>query len=229
MNRFSWLKPKPSELLTPSVILLIAANLVPLYGVLFLRWEIFPILLIFWMENVLVGVFNVFKMLLSSPSKPINWVAKVFMIPFFCFHYGMFTFVHGVFVFGFFGGYFTTGSSFPNENSLFQAISDFQLGWAFLALFLSHACSFVINYVSKGEYKQASIHDLMMQPYNRVVVLHITILIGGFLVMLLGSPVFALLILVLLKCFIDIQSHVREHKRYADQKEISIERASSLK
>ena len=110
MNRFVWLKLKPIELLTPSVLLLIVANLVPLYGVFFLDWQIFPILLLFWMENVVVGIFNVFKMLVASPAKPTSWLTKVFMVPFFCFHYGMFTLVHGVFIFGFFGGYFTSGA-----------------------------------------------------------------------------------------------------------------------
>ena len=135
----------------------------------------------------------------------------------------MFTLVHGVFIFGFFGGYFTSGASFPDENSLFQAISDFQLGWAFLALLLSHFVSFVLNYIGKGEYKQANLNELMAQPYGRVVLLHVTIIFGGFLVMLLGSPVFALLILILLKTFIDIRSHLREHKKYSIKKEANAE------
>jgi hypothetical protein len=220
MSRLSWLKTKPSELLSLSTILLIIANLVPLYGLFTLKWQVFPILLLFWIENIIVGIFNVFKMLIASPANPGSWLAKVFLIPFFCFHYGMFTLVHGVFVFGFFGGYFTSGASFPDEGSLFKAISDSQLGWAILALLLSHTVSFAVNYVGKGEYKNASLQGLMGQPYSRVVLLHLTIIIGGFLVMALGSPVFALLILVLLKIFIDIQSHVREHKKYVEKKEL---------
>jgi hypothetical protein len=218
LNRLSWLKLKPNQLLTPSVLLLVAANLVPLYGVFSLHWQVFPILLLFWMENVVVGIFNALKMLVASPASPASWLTKIIMIPFFCFHYGMFTLIHGVFVFGFFGGYFTSGASFPNENSLFQAISNFQLGWAFLALFLSHAISFTINYIGKGEYKKAELKELMNQPYSRVVLLHVTILIGGFMVMSLGSPVFALLVLILLKTFIDIQAHLREHKKYSYNK-----------
>jgi hypothetical protein len=221
LKRLSWVKPKPSELLTLSTILLVIANLVPLYGLFTLNWQVFPILLIFWLENVIVGIFNVLKMVIASPTNPGSWLAKVFIIPFFCFHYGIFTLVHGVFVFGFFGGYFTSGASFPDEGSLFQAINDFQLGWAILALFLSHAVSFTVNYVGKGEYKKASLQGLMGQPYSRVVLLHLTIIIGGFLVMALGSPLFALLILVLLKIFIDIQSHIREHKKYVEKKELS--------
>jgi hypothetical protein len=217
VNLFNWLKPKPAELLTPSVIFLITANLVPLYGVFFLHWKVFPILILFWMENVIVGIFNVFRMLLASPANPVGWAAKVLMIPFFCFHYGLFTFVHGIFVFVFFGYYLNSGDDFLNANSLLRAIGDFQLGWTFLALFLSHAISFTVNYIGKGEYKQANLNTLMSQPYSRVVVLHITILAGGFFVMSLGSPICALLILILFKTFVDIQAHLREHKKYENK------------
>jgi hypothetical protein len=216
---WSWLKIKPSELSTPTAILLIIANLIPLYGVFFLDWDVFPILLLFWMENVVVGIFNVFKMLVASPASGKSWAAKVVMIPFFCFHYGIFTAVHGIFVFIIFGGYLELGANFPEGNVLFQSIKDFQLGWVFLALIFSHAFSYIFNYIGKGEYKQADLKELMEQPYSRVVLLHVTILIGGFLIMQLGSPVFALLVLIFLKTFIDVQAHLREHKKYQTRKE----------
>jgi hypothetical protein len=158
-------------------------------------------------------------MLVSSPTKPASWITKVFMIPFFCFHYGMFTLGHGIFVFAFFGDYLTSGGSPLNDDSVLEAIGDFQIVWAFLALFLSHAISFAVNYIGKGEYKQADLNTLMFQPYIRIVIMHVTILAGGFLVQSLGSPIFALLILIVLKTFIDIQTHLREHKKYNEKKE----------
>jgi hypothetical protein len=210
----SWFKFDPSELLLPSAVVLIIANLVPLYGVFSLDWKVFPILLLFWMENILVGLFNVLKMLMANPSSAGTWGAKLLFIPFFCFHYGMFTLVHGIFVFALFGGYFNELEGFPDAGSLFQAIGDFQLGWALLALFLSHLVSFIVNYIGKGEYKKTELKNLMTQPYSRVVVLHITIIIGAFLVMLTNAPVLVLVILLCLKIFIDINTHVREHRKY---------------
>jgi hypothetical protein len=215
------LKINPSELLLPSALVLILANLVPLYGVFILHWQVFPILLLFWMENVIVGLFNVLKMALATPAVPSMWIAKMFIIPFFCFHYGLFTLAHGVFVFGFFGGYFTELDSFPNANSVLQGIDDFQLGWAVLALFLSHLISFAINYVRKGEYKQAKLKELMIQPYSRVVILHVTIIIGAFLVLLANASVYVLVILILLKIFIDVKTHLREHKKYTAREEVA--------
>ena len=73
LKLLNWFKLDPSEFLVPSVIFLIVANLVPLYGVFFLHWQVFPILLLFWMENVMVGLFNALKMTMATPSVASTW------------------------------------------------------------------------------------------------------------------------------------------------------------
>ena len=57
---------------SPSVIMLVLANLIPLGGVLFFGWQVFPIMFLFWFENVVVGVFHALKMLLAGggPRRP---------------------------------------------------------------------------------------------------------------------------------------------------------------
>jgi hypothetical protein len=201
--------------LRPAVIALVLANLIPLAGVLIWRWEVFPLLLLFWMENVLIGIFNVCKMLLAAPAQPLTWAAKLFFVPFFSFHYGMFTFVHGVFVMGMFGGAFRQGAPFPNATTVWQLLREQKLEWAILGLLASHAISFGWNYVGQGEYRRASLPALMTQPYGRVVVLHLTVLLGGFLVMALKSPTAGLALLVLLKTGLDVRAHLRERKKFA--------------
>ena len=59
-----------------------------------------------------------------------------------------------------------------------------------------------------------------MQPYQRVILLHVTVLAGGFVVMLLGQPLLALVLLVLLKTAVDVQAHVAEHLKLARGDEI---------
>jgi hypothetical protein len=129
----------------PSVIALLLANLVPAFGVLFLHWEVFPLLLLFWSENVIIGVFNVLKMLTSNPESAANWVGKLFLIPFFCVHYGMFTFGHGVFVIGLFGGGFKNSAPFPSFDMVWQMFRDYHLEWALLGLAVSRGISFATN------------------------------------------------------------------------------------
>ncbi len=178
--------------------MLVAANLVPLAGVLFFGWSVFSTLLLFWVENVIVGAFNVLRMLVAQPQIGAMWAAKLFMIPFFTFHYGMFVTVHGLFVLTLFGTF----------AHAVQAAGIAPAAWG---LALSHAVSFAFNYIGTGEYKSALVPALMFRPYGRVMVLHIVILGGGFLVATLGSPLIPLALLVVLKTGLDLFGHLREH------------------
>jgi hypothetical protein len=198
-----------------SAVVLVLANLVPLYGVVFLRWDVFPVLMLFWVENVVVGVFNVLRMLVVSPSDPSAWVGKVFMIPFFCVHYGAFTAGHGMFVIGVFGNAFAerTGTGSPGPNMVMDIIRQYHLVYPVLFLAASHGFSFAANFLGRGEYRRVSLGALMGKPYSRVVILHVTIVLGAFLVTILRSALPALLLLIALKVAVDIKAHLREHAR----------------
>jgi len=199
--------------LTPSSVVLILANLIPLYGVAFLGWEVFPVILLFWFENVVVGGYNILKILWARPSDIGRWVGKVFMVPFFTFHYGMFTFVHGIFVLALFGAGVVEMND-PGPGMFADAIAAAGVTWAAMALIASHGFSFAYNYIGRGEYRQATIENLMKQPYARVVVLHIVLITSGFLVMALGAPVLGLILLIVLKIGVDVTAHLKERARF---------------
>jgi len=209
--------------LRPSVIALVLANLVPVFGVIYFHWEVFPLMFLFWSENVIIGAFNVLKMLLASPDSPVSWIGKFFIIPFFCVHYGMFTFVHGIFVVSLFGGGLKHGVGFPNATTFWQIAQDNHLGWAIFGLAVSRGISFATNYLFNGEYKRASLQQLMAQPYGRIVVLHVAILLGGFLMMALHSPVAGLILLIGLKIIFDLRGHFAERKRFAGSKAVKVD------
>lgn len=198
--------------ISPSVVALVVANAFPIVGVLVLGWTVFPLVLLYWLENVIVGAFNVLKMLLAQPRNPVSWVGKAFMIPFFVVHFGGFTYVHGVLLLAFFG------PKPIQPFSLLQAVPAVihanQLGWGVANLVASHGFSFFWNYLRNGEYQRASLNTLMGQPYGRIVVLHLTVLFGGWIVMLLGSPVGALIVLIALKTAADLRGHTAERQRF---------------
>ncbi|MEM9017757.1 MAG: DUF6498-containing protein, partial [Verrucomicrobiota bacterium] len=95
---------EPAELLERkeslrfSSLLLISANLIPLAGAIFWGWSIFDIVVLYWSENVIVGAINVLRMLFAGggKSKGASIAEKIFTIPFFIVHYGIFCTVHGV-------------------------------------------------------------------------------------------------------------------------------------
>lgn len=301
-----------------TAILLVLANLIPLVGVLFFGWSLITILVLYWLENGIVGVWNVPKILLAqgsvvpqlpdlppaaalaatgSPEQAAaledQWhraqaaqaelaageaqrvadvragrspapatiavstsrgtrilgpqaAARLSAIPrmglavFFAFHYGMFWLVHGIFVFAlpaFAGGGFGSGFGggfggdlrrhcFDDSGILIDCPS---AGGAFgeivwssvlvgaVALFLSHGASFFLNYIGRGEYLTASPSGQMGSVYGRVVILHLTIIFGAFVVAFLGAPIGALLVLVVLKTAFDLGLHLRERRRSGPQ------------
>jgi Family of unknown function (DUF6498) len=204
--------PREQEKQTPvSAWVLVAANLVPLVGVLLWDWSVFALLALFWMENVMLGVFFALRMLCADPRDAALWAGKLFMVPFFCFHYGMFTAIHGVFVFSLFGGKSYSASGLQVLEPAARAASELGLWLPLGALLASHAFSFLWNYLVGGEFRRASLPALMAKPYGRVVVLHLAIILGGFGAMALGSPVWALLVLLALKIGLDLKAHVKEH------------------
>ncbi|WP_146398306.1 DUF6498-containing protein [Pseudobythopirellula maris] len=228
----------------PSVWPLLAANALPLLGVLLFGWSTFEIVLLYWLENVVIGVVNVLKIITCSPDPGLvgevknpqmrnamrdtfgepaagQWTAaKLFFVPFFTMHYGIFCLVHGVFVFVLLGPGGLADSGFGNAGPRFFGLgaagATVLSGWlllAFAALASSHLYSFFTNYLGRGEYRRTTPPDLMAQPYGRVVALHMAIVLGAFATVLLGSPIVLLVILVAGKTLLDLKLHLREHAK----------------
>ena len=53
----------------------------------------------------------------------------------------------------------------------------------------------------------------MMSVYGRVVALHLTIVVGAFVIGLFGAPIAALFLVVGIKTMIDLGLHLREHRQ----------------
>ena len=208
-----------------SLFALTLANLVPLVGVFLLDWDAAVLILLYWTENVVVGIYNILKIVLARTDSPAGQLGKLFSIPFFCLHFGGFCAVHGLFLLIFFnlgdGGDFFPQDPWPAHlvflqllisviKTLWQNHPD-GMGWPVIGLFISHGISFVQNYLGKKEYASFTVGKMMNQPYKRIVLMHISIIAGGVPIMLMGSPKPLLCILVILKVGMDIYLHVKEH------------------
>ena len=209
------------------VIALIAANIIPIIGVLYLEWDAFYIVLLYWSENLVIGFYNILKIAFSAVPHPVVHLGKFFLAPFFACHYGGFTAIHGFFVLAIFkkdvNFQSIEGKAWPcffvfvqmliNVAKQIYLIIPSQIRFAIFALFLSHGVSFVYNYILKKEYKRAKGQKLMMAPYGRVVVMHFTVLGGAFFSFVFGSPASILLLLIVLKTIVDVNLHLRSHNK----------------
>ncbi len=194
-----------------AVVALVLANLVPLVGVLWFGWSIWTILTIYWLENGIVGFYNVLKM------AAVSGLGKLGVIPFFVMHYGMFWLVHGIFVltlptFVPFGG--SVGELDPaiTPNTALAGPNVANVAIAGIGLFISHGVSYLFNFIRRGEQRRVTATQLMGAPYGRVVILHLTIIFGAFAVAITGAQLGPLLILIALKTGVDLAFHLREHR-----------------
>ena len=203
------------------LLALVLANLVPVFGVLFLQWDVGAIVVLYWTENLVAGFYTLLKMLVTGGTSALGTLL------FFCLHYGGFCAIHGAFVMELtqFAG--DISSDLPVESwpgplvliqktiYLGQQILDAapqEFAWACLALLLSHGVSFLLLFIGQREYRYTTVDTLMTAPYKRIAVLHIAIITGGFLVIELGQPLGLMLALVALKIGMDIMLHNRSHR-----------------
>ncbi len=214
-----------------SVVALILANLVPLFGVLFFSWDHTLVIALFWIENLIIGGFNLLRMFTAIVVNK-NGI-KIFHPLFFLFHYGMFCSAHGLILWDI----LKLGDQ-PQAISLFGYSADgilqvFGEGIAVLqsfvalhspiiwlgivSLLLSRSVSFIENFVLKGEVFTATPRDLMVRPYSQIVVMHAGIIFGGLAIDKFGSSVWLLFIIVAFKIAVDIRMHLRQHSANSKQ------------
>ncbi|MGB5472802.1 MAG: DUF6498-containing protein, partial [Gammaproteobacteria bacterium] len=185
-----------------SMLVLVAANLVPVIGVLLYGWDLGKLMVLFWAESGIIGLYNLLKMAVVQ-----RWVV-LFTGPLFVGHFGAFMAVHFLFVYELFVSRNTSVDSSLAEVGQYL----FVLWPALLALLLSHGLSFFYNFIGRGEYRNKRMREQMGEPYGRVMIMHVTVIIGGGLSLVLGNPAAALLLLVALKVAADITAHRRQHR-----------------
>ena len=216
-------------------VALILANLFPLAGVLLYQWDVLSLLLLYWAETVVVGVMNIPRIICtqtddmaagmekltggSVPALPFNWrpkipttVLKVFLVPFFIFHYGMFCYIHLSLLLHLFSDdvepmSIATSTLDPWQPAFWIAVA---------AIFCSHWYLFFRNYIGRREYKWASMPVLIFRPYVRIAILHGVIIIGAMLLTKFRSPLVMLLPLIALKIFIDLRLHQIDWRKYSE-------------
>jgi hypothetical protein len=138
-------------------------------------------------------------------------VMAVVAVPFFLAHFGGFMAMHFLFIYMFFiRGITATG---PAPGALDALRATFVPLWVPLAaLFVSHGVSFRTNFLGRREHASTTMNELMTAPYNRIVVMHLTLIFGGWIILGLGSTVGALALLIVIKTIVDLAAHRKEHK-----------------
>lgn len=203
---------------------LILANLAPVVGVLFFGWDAHYLLLLYWLENLVVGAWTLVRMLHVGGLRVLPQSA------FFTFHYSFFCAGHGIFI--------LTLTDLPGEappedfdDEGFVLLMPFrmlisQFGWIanempglfglpLLAFAISHGVSTLYHHFIDREDAERDPDDIMFDPYKRIVALHIAIILGAMAIIETGATTVApaLLLLVAVKTAIDVHQHRSAHRK----------------
>jgi len=180
---------------------ILAVDLFPVWAVMTLGWGAAPLVFLYWLENLIVGAVALARMIASSMKEsPVGLIAMGFVGPFFIFHYGMFCFVHGVFVSVFAQMSSETGNvgDFPSPFSLIEQalLSGANMPTFILAIIALQVFLFFQDFIGRGQYRETTIEKEMTAPYGRIVVLHIGIFAGAFAMAAIGEPLWGILGLI---------------------------------
>lgn len=203
-----------------SVWVLVGANLVPLGGVLFADWKVEHVLVLYWMENFVVGAYSLLRIAFAQPAAWSGYdtaqrrLTKLAHGAFFALHFGAINVAFGVFV-------VTIVQRDPSAGfgglgqMVNEALASGETLLCLAVLAVSHGWSFLENYIGRSECKGITTRELRNRPYRRVVPMYFMVVFVGVSLQALGAPLFAAVAFVALKMGFDVYFHTRDHSKTA--------------
>lgn len=179
--------------------MLLAANFVPLIGITVGGWNLHALALVYWSETIIIGLTAIAKMTTSSKLGELG-KSKSYQIVFFIAHYATFVVIYGVFI----SAVLFADSGGPRGNGILAGI-------AIVTYIASHLVSFKWNYLDKGEFRKVSSLTQMVMPYARLLPSHFALLVGILFLNWTALGTFGVVLLAVLKVFLDVAAHLAEH------------------
>jgi hypothetical protein len=214
----------PGEIVysTP-VVSLIAANIITIILAILENWDLATVMFIYWAQSIIIGLFTVMTLLMltvppqppggeqsgQQPGKPNTiyiqnpWVAKgiligIFAVPYGVFHWAYFSFIVDAGIFG------------------IVHFSD-PLIWVSCGMFFANHLYSYIAY--KPGLTQGVVNFIggLFLPFRRIIPMHMTIIFGGFLLLILQfagiqSTLPVLVLFLVIKTWVDVGAHVDKHR-----------------
>jgi hypothetical protein len=193
------------NLRTPE-LLFIAVNLIPIFGVWFEGWDPKQMFLVYCLETVIIGLYNIIKMLIVTLIKKKDvWenngsrsmVSGFFFILFFIFHYGLFVFVQTSM---FIGVSSFKDSALGSPFTFFFRLPSLLSPEAQLLLFIFigvYGVQMMMDFIVSGTYKTISLGTLMFQPYLRIFIQQIVVIFGSMFLVFGAGKIFILIFVVI--------------------------------
>jgi hypothetical protein len=220
-------------------LLLLANILPPLAGVMFQGWDIKQGIILYWLETIVIGLISIIKaFIVKAPDDVTKWLSKYGRSILLAYKLvitllvsvavGAYALLTGV-VAGFMTlvtdyGVLDLPDGITPPEYLYNQVAAQNIWGALIILCLSHAISFVVNFIIKKEYKTNQMNRQMEILSRRVGAILLPVVPCMFLFAVIVSlenmlpgDTMALLrkvpavLLILSKTYFDYKSHMKEH------------------
>lgn len=204
--------------------LIVVTNVIPLVGMFAFGWDLFPVLLLYWLETCAIGVFTLVKIVLALPGyKPVPgrsvryWrqgkdssqsastteVKRKWAIPpTFALIYGGMMLMYGVFIIGLIGGKHSAAAAL-------ETLSVFPGGIMLVvsALCVEHAVAAYFDFFGGPAWARSDpiFHFIRSFP-GRFLLLHLVVILGGVATHLFSLPRLTMVLFIVLKLCGDLLS-----------------------
>ena len=207
----------------PLTWLALAVDAVPIIMVIFFGWGAAALVLLYWAENIVIGIATLGRIIFASIASYGMWGVPLaaFMFGFFTLHYGLFCFGHGIFIFAFAKDIkeIESGLSPGILLEMFQSVVAYKPHMALVLTLMAFYQGVVLirDYWPGVDRKYPDPLTEMFSPYGRIVVLHIGIFAGAFALLALGDPMIGVLGLIVFRMGMSVfEGVVRDKKKNGD-------------
>jgi hypothetical protein len=217
------------QLLRPSVLILVAANLVPLIGVIFWGWDAFVLLMLYWLETAAIAFWTIVR-IATLPRDALGKIryegsdqtpSPLGLAAFFTLHAGIFMGVHFLFLWELFAGPWARKIHGPRDF-VDQVIVATGLWVPLIALFVGRGLLMMFEIAEprlrrlfrlaprRPDKRAATLspaETVLFGLYLRIFIMQVTIILGGWFALMVGT-IGAYVFLIALKTAIDVAFQV---------------------
>lgn len=196
--------------ITLSNIMLLISNLIVILTILYYQEGILVLLIVYWIESVWIGLLNIVKLWMIK-----SWiVSRIFATLFFLMHFGIAMAIYIVFVFVIGDVLEPELSAEIKQDPILFLWNNSSLLIALASVTTYHIISLIKNYIMLKEYIGVRLSAQMFKPYNRIFVMHFTVMAGVFLLTFLkfSTTIFVMSAIACIKALLDVWAHNNARK-----------------
>lgn len=174
------------------------------------------ILFIYFLETIVVGIFNAFKMFCTIQFGTSSGYG---LIPFFLFHYGFFVAIQSIFAFAIFsiGDTMVFKEPFSILENYGKILSLEDIKYAFPAIIFTHVGKFFSDFIGNNKYLKFEAQEIMFSPYVRIFIQQFVVILSFFFIVFSDAGMIAALLLIVFRFVIDlVMEAIKENSETLD-------------